>query len=157
MRGSIIVCVLMGIGQFALADDIIVHEWGTFTSLQNESGRALMGIARDVEPLPPFVKNLLPDLNGGKGIPDSISPEVTMRLETPVVYFHLPAGSAPIKVDFSATFHGGVLLPWYPEAHNSLLPLGSPQLSSKTNKTLTWNGVTVGATAPGAQCDAEWW
>ena len=30
----------------------VVHEWGTFTSLQDENGRTLSGINTDDEPMP---------------------------------------------------------------------------------------------------------
>ncbi|HEX7617225.1 MAG TPA: hypothetical protein VF480_00750, partial [Verrucomicrobiae bacterium] len=35
-----------------------VHEWGTFTSLQDENGRAIGGINTDDEPVPEFVHRL---------------------------------------------------------------------------------------------------
>ena len=35
-----------------------VHEWGTFTALQAEDGRAIAGINTDDEPLPTFVHDL---------------------------------------------------------------------------------------------------
>ena len=40
--------------------ELIVHEWGTFTSLHDEAGRTIDGINTDDEPLPPFVHNMLP-------------------------------------------------------------------------------------------------
>lgn len=43
-------------------DRLIVHEWGTFTSLQDERGRELAGINTDDEPVPQFVHNLNPFL-----------------------------------------------------------------------------------------------
>ena len=36
-------------------DPLVVHEWGTFTSLQDEEGRCLGGINSDDEPVPDFV------------------------------------------------------------------------------------------------------
>ncbi|HEX8912496.1 MAG TPA: hypothetical protein VF796_09055, partial [Humisphaera sp.] len=36
-------------------DRLIVHEWGTFTSLLDERGRQVPGINTDDEPLPSFV------------------------------------------------------------------------------------------------------
>ncbi len=44
----------------ALADSerLAVHEWGTFTSLQDEAGRTLGSINSDDEPLPPFTHEL---------------------------------------------------------------------------------------------------
>src|SRR4051812_735902 len=76
---------------------LIIHEWGTFTSLQSETGRAIGSINIDDEPLPAFVHRIgdliLNDFTiYSKGAPQSL-PEVTMRLETPVIYFHLPTGN----------------------------------------------------------------
>src|SRR5687767_2823821 len=82
---------------------LVVHEWGTFTSLQDEAGRTLSYINTDDEPVPGFVHGLG---RGNKGLfilptemPPPLAqgapvghPQITMRLETPVTYFHLPAG-----------------------------------------------------------------
>src|ERR1041385_1541376 len=74
-------------------DPLIIHEWGTFTSLQNSSGTPIGGINIDDEPLPPFVHNLNPFIliqphsisrYLSKGAPER-HPFVTLRLETPVV------------------------------------------------------------------------
>src|SRR5277367_1154763 len=41
------------------ADDrLVVHEWGTFTSLEDESGAPIGGINTDDEPVPAFVHDL---------------------------------------------------------------------------------------------------
>ena len=73
------------------------HEWGTFTSLQNERGEAIGGINTDDEPVPDFVHRLgynlllrpteMPAIFF-KGVIRRCHPDVTMRLETPVLYFH---------------------------------------------------------------------
>ena len=42
--------------------------------------------------------------------------EVTMRLETPVVYFHPPAGSGPLTADVRVRFQGGWLTEYFPFA-----------------------------------------
>jgi hypothetical protein len=42
----------------AAGDRLVVHEWGTFTSFQNEAGEALRRINTDDEPVPPFVHRL---------------------------------------------------------------------------------------------------
>ena len=39
---------------------LVVHEWGTFTSLQDEAGEAIGGINADDEPVPRFVRRLAP-------------------------------------------------------------------------------------------------
>jgi hypothetical protein len=43
-------------------DGLIVHEWGTFTTLQDENGRELSGINVDDEPVPKFVHDVNPAL-----------------------------------------------------------------------------------------------
>lgn len=43
-------------------DRLIVHGWGTFTTLQNDAGQDLFGINIDEEPVPDFVHNLEPFL-----------------------------------------------------------------------------------------------
>ena len=55
--------VTMSILPIAIAssDRLIIHEWGTFTSLQDESGRTIGGVNIDDEPVPNFVHNLLLD------------------------------------------------------------------------------------------------
>src|SRR5437016_3281561 len=40
------------------AEGLVVHEWGTFTSFQDESGRAMHHINTDDEPVPEFVHQL---------------------------------------------------------------------------------------------------
>src|SRR5271154_4391926 len=75
---------------------LVVHEWGTFTSLQDEQGNAIGGINTDDEPVPFFVHRisyplLFPPTEAPmrlvKAAPEC-HPDVTMRLETPVLYFH---------------------------------------------------------------------
>lgn len=131
---------------------LVVHEWGTFTSLQDESGRAIGGINQDVETLPPFVVDLMPDNSGGKGLP--VSPQVTMRLETPVVYFHLPQGSPPMRLSFSATFNGGLLTQFYPKA--TATP-ATRNITASTQGSLTWSDFTIGQPASGPATDSPIW
>ena len=38
--------------------DVVVHEWGTFTALQDEAGNAVGGINTEDEPVPPFVHDV---------------------------------------------------------------------------------------------------
>src|SRR5437870_1909643 len=87
---------------------LVLHEWGTFTSLQDETGRAISGINSDDEPVPKFVHDLnrllvlkpseLPPVFF-QGAP-RCHPCVTMRLETPVIYFHLTdEASKPLVLD----------------------------------------------------------
>ncbi len=112
----------------ARADDkpkpLVVHEWGTFTTLQDDQGVSISGINADDEPLPDFVHRLATQLLIGKteappnffqGAPEC-HPDVTMRLETPVIYFHPPEGWKPQAVDVHVGFHNGWLTEFYPKA-----------------------------------------
>src|SRR5688572_30551125 len=95
------VCFMMVAGMlpaavvFADSAALVVHEWGTFTSFQDERGGTIAGINVDDEPVPKFVHRLagipiftprsLPAL-WSQGAP-RCHPDVTLRLETPVLYF----------------------------------------------------------------------
>src|SRR5436309_16087078 len=132
----------------AKSDTILVHEWGTFTSLQNDKGNTIGGINTDDEPLPRFVHDLLrgrSDAAWSKGIPGGARNEITMRLETPVMYFHLPNGAQPLKVNVDVQFQGGLLSQFYPDALTNV-PDGKyiPAITDKTIGTLQWNHVRVG-------------
>jgi hypothetical protein len=47
-----------GMGSEQPSKKLVVHEWGTFTSLQDEDGKAVSGINTDDEPVPAFVHQL---------------------------------------------------------------------------------------------------
>jgi hypothetical protein len=108
----------------AASPPLIVHEWGTFTSFQDEQGRTIPGINVDDEPVPSFVHRMAGiDIFQGGSLPASWSqgaprchPDVTMRLETPVLYFYPPAGWEPVPFDVHAAFNGGWLTEFYPFA-----------------------------------------
>src|SRR5262245_19895385 len=77
------------------ANGLVVHEWGTFTSLQDKDGNAVGGINVDDEPAPSFVHRIdpsgppAPAASSSKGVVSGL-PAVNLRLETPVLYFHAP-------------------------------------------------------------------
>ncbi len=152
MRFVAILAVALVLRISAQAQDLVVHEWGTFTSLQDEDGRTIGGINSDDEPVPAFCHGLRWDLivgNPSQGIP-RCHPDVTMRLETPVIYFHPHADATlPIMLDVTATFNGGWLTQYYPaarvEAPGYVSSGPSPgTITSKTVGSLTWKGVAVG-------------
>jgi hypothetical protein len=162
--------VVLGIGLLAVSaraqQKWTVHEWGTFTSLQDENGDTVGGINTDDEPVPAFVHRLAEFLllrptevpnNFFQGAP-SCHPGVTMRLETPVIYFHPPSGQtnaseADVKVDF----RGGWLSEYYPNAHpdareftedtsvtppRRLFRFGA--LDADSSSSLTWKKLKIG-------------
>jgi hypothetical protein len=134
-----------------------IHEWGTFTSLQDESGRAIGGINTDDEPVPDFVHSFFPILPAAdivprqfnKGLP-SCHPDVTMRLETPVIYFHPPPGTANGQsASVNVHFRGGWLTQFYPNAVADAPGLTNGfHLDSDTLGTLKWDHLQIGGNWP---------
>lgn len=138
---------------------LAIHEWGTFTCLQDEDGRAIAGVNTDDEAVPDFVhriSELIPRPTElapvyYKGIPRSHR-HVRMRLETPVLYFYPPAGTtAPLQASVKVGFRGGWLTEYFPNAdvsapglQNGDLPYG--RLTPETVGSLHWHDLTIGAT-----------
>jgi hypothetical protein len=184
MRKSILLAALMGVVVAALAIDradtkeasesLVVHEWGTFTCIQDEQGNELTGVNIDDEPVPEFVHNLQPYLLNAPLISSDYwqyrqkaaprqHPLVTMRLETPVIYFHPPArAKLPLTVDVDVAFRGGWLTEFYPGAKADAPGLNNRnfdfgQLTPETVGSLNWSGLKVGGDAPGPQTDQHVW
>ena len=152
--------------------NLIIHEWGTFTSCQDENGNALGSINTDDEPLPPFVHDLLPGLinvsgpllQDTKGGIPNCDPDVTMRLETPVLYFYPQGNSAPKSVDIAVQFHGGWLSQYYPEASVTAPGLWANQarnqighITADTVGMLEWQNTKLNASPGGPQTDDYVW
>lgn len=147
-----------------------IHEWGTFTALQNESGEPLGWINTEDEPVPSFCRRvsqslLVPvdDLAPGffKDAP-RCHPDVILRLETPVVYFHPPkSAKLPAKVSLRVDFRGGWLTEYYPNAKvtapgvQNRLQYG--RLSGTTQGSLEWRDLQVGKAGPFPETKDEVW
>ena len=194
MKNLMLACLLLfSIYSSKGEDKLVVHEWGTFTSLQDEDGNAIGGINTDDEPVPPFVHRLAyylllpPSGNGsagavagfsvaGKGITPKCHPDVTMRLETPVLYFYPPAGWRSRPVDVQVDFHGGWLSEYYPDAifkipgFDSAHPdrvysnqsgsqafSGFGHIKRDTVGELSWKGVTIGTDGTGPETQEKVW
>src|SRR5262249_54605999 len=147
------------------AQDLLkVHEWGTFTSFQNERGVSFTHINTDDEPVPWFVHQLFYE---GRFAPTNIPPrsvvdrksngiaqahpQVSMRLETPVTYFHLPPSTSEMRLDASVEFHGGWLTEFFPNAKpavdgKSVVEFKDLKLTNSTVGRLSWNGIRLGGT-----------
>jgi hypothetical protein len=153
----------------AAADRLVVHEWGTFTVLQDEQGKAVGGINTDDEPVPGFVHNVSWDVNGPssplppvifKGVARN-HPDVYTRLETPVIYFY-PPGGREMMVDVEVGFPGGWLTQYYPDASvtadghsGQSFKLGP--LTYKSSGTLSWKGLKIGGSRVGPRTDVPAW
>ena len=124
-------------GEQRPAPDLTAHEWGTFTSVAGNDGRAVVWSPfYDPSELPGFVEhtamaNLKVGLRG------------TIRMETPVLYFYSPRDvSVSVKVAFSK----GIITEWYPRAARvqPASPLQNVSLSElRQDGTIAWNDVTV--------------
>jgi hypothetical protein len=97
--------------------ELIVHEWGTFTSVAAQDGSALIWRPLTVESdLPSFVYSV--DNGGtwrGRGLryPSKSGLAVRVRMETPVLYFYSKEEtSVAVKVGFPS----GRITEWYPTA-----------------------------------------
>ncbi len=149
----------------AQAQPLVVHEWGTFTSLQDEAGRTLGGINSDDEPVPGFCHDVawwlvsrpseLPPV-AGKGVA-WCRPDVTMRLETPVIYFHPPQGGpCPLTASVKVAFRGGWLTQFYPTAETAGLSV-SERLTEASTGILAWNDLQIGVKANGPETSERVW
>jgi hypothetical protein len=91
---------------------LVVHEWGTFTSVSGADGKPM--VWRPLQgptDLPSFVYR--PDYRRGDQANEKSAFVTTIRMETPVLYFY--AGremDVKVKVDFP----NGAITEWYPRA-----------------------------------------
>jgi hypothetical protein len=108
---------------------LVTHEWGTFTSVAQESGTAvewapLLGPAD----LPCFVVRAPGVFKGTlKGL---------VRMETPVLYFY---SAKPATLSVHVSFPEGLITEWYPNPAPA--PRQEPLLNSSTK--IEWNQVQV--------------
>jgi len=110
-------CALLLIGATCLVHagtaDYVVHEWGTFTSVQGSDGVLLEWQPLETSELPKFVYNWI---HPGAGRPLDLTKATILslqRMETPVIYFY---SSSAQTVDVSVKFPQGVITEWYPQA-----------------------------------------
>lgn len=150
---------------------LVVHEWGTFTVLQDDAGNPVDGVNINEESLPGFVHKLATDL-----APDSheLGPLVglgyfqpqrskgirryyhaaRMRMETPVIYLYPPKDQPKRPIDVEVRFKGGWVTEWYPNA--AVKAPGYKQRQAKvmmnlkphTTGSIQWSGLEF---APEAQ------
>jgi len=132
-------------------DSIIIHEWGTITTQHHPDGTVQGRLNRitDSEVLPSFVHQYEPtqtrhnpqqQLGKSPSVPGR--PDVTMRLETPVIYFYPPKDfKHSTSFDINVNFRGGVLNEYYPKAQASV-SLDDDRIQSKSQSGIikSWNG-----------------
>ncbi len=87
------------------ANDLVVHEWGTFLAMNGSDGVALDGMYHEEHALPAFVHSRAKD--------QLHLPGTMLKGETPVIYFYT---RQPQQVEVSVRFPAGIWTQWYPQA-----------------------------------------
>jgi hypothetical protein len=132
---------------------LVVHEWGTFTTIAGEDGAAAQWLPLGGESdLPCFVNHLQnnPLIKwAAGGAPLSYEQartalRGTVRMETPVLYFYAPRETV---VDVGVRFPQGLLTEWYPKATVTQPAPVAGVLDKPAQSQIQWSGVTV---RPGA-------
>jgi hypothetical protein len=111
--------------------ELVVHEWGTFTSIAGGDGLAVQWTPQaGPTDLPCFVhRNPYNPKAGLWG---------TVRMETPVLYFYTPR---ELTVRVGVGFHQGLITEWFPDA--AVTPAPNYNVPTKWEGTIRWNDVTV--------------
>jgi hypothetical protein len=122
------------------ASSLVVHEWGTFTSVAGQDGRAVeWQPLSGPSDLPCFVRVLNPVCI--KCVtPVSVLPAIraTVRMETPVLYFYSPE---EVTARVQVRFPQGLITEWYPHA---VVPVPSPLGAiSQSMGAIDWAQVVV--------------
>ena len=133
---------------------LTAHEWGTFTSIADRSGKAVRWLPLNGSDLPQFVEHF-------RTAEFKVGLQGTVRMETPVLYFYSPSET---KVSVGVGFSRGVVTEWYPHAsHVEPDPKkvldGDDLFRHHADGSIAWNSVTVApglaASFPRGQNDSE--
>lgn len=150
LRFLLLAAGALGAARSADAKGLIVHEWGTFTTLSASDGRPLSGLYVDASRLPAFVHGI-PYFNydaASGWAPISKLRNVTVKMETPVLYFYSPAA---VDVEVKVDFKGGTISQWYPQCHECEAAPTGPYVdfaAAPYAGHISWKATVL---APGAQ------
>jgi hypothetical protein len=145
---------MLGVRGQPRAAPLVVHEWGTITTRHRPNGAPQGRLNRigKSEVLPAFVHRYEPPQT--KDDPEKSltkspltpgRPDVTMRLETPVLYFYPPVGApSPPPFDVSVTFRGGIVNEFYPRAE-AAVEVDVERVNAKIEAGLikSWDGAVL--------------
>src|SRR5262249_50975953 len=116
--------------------ELVVHEWGTFTSVAGQDGRPLeWKPLNGPAELPCFVGALGPIFKGPRS-----ELRAPVRMESPLLYFYSPT---PLSVNAHVGFPQGRVTEWFPAA-----AVGSRAGPPEPNGGISWPDVSV---TPGAR------
>jgi hypothetical protein len=114
---------------------LIVHEWGTFTSIAGDDGNALLWLPIATKSdLPTFVEHY-----GNASVKGGL--RGTVRMETPVIYFY---SARQVKVAASVSIASGLITEWFPRASHVRPANSSPiMLDPQSAGSIGWDEVTI--------------
>lgn len=123
----------------ATADSFVVHEWGTFTTVQGADGEQILWALPSGLDLPQFVHRAAD--TGVQGWTTKEAPGI-VRMETPVLYFY---SQQERIADVSVQFRGGNLTEWYPQATSvrSQATPDTPPAAHTRQFLIEWNGLKI--------------
>ena len=98
------------------ASGLVVHEWGTFLSVQGADGVTLGGMIDSEENLPTFVRER--NLTGRNRV------NMFQKMETPVTYFYT---DRPMTAEVRVDMPRGLLTHWFPAAQGFGPPPAAPK------------------------------
>jgi len=127
------------------ADGLVVHEWGTFTSVAGVDGQAVeWRPLSGPSDLPCFVTMLSPlaIYKTATGSTQLSAIRATVRMETPVLYFYGPREQT---VSVNVRFPQGLITEWYPRA--AVPAVNAPIRLTQQTGQIDWKQVTI---TPGA-------
>jgi hypothetical protein len=113
---TLLACSLFAGGLSGPPEPVVVHEWGTFTSIAGPDGSALRWLP----------------LNGSSDLPSfvchagfKIAMPGTIRMETPVLYFY---SSKETEVSVHIQFPNGNITEWFPSANQQAEEISWPSV-----------------------------
>ncbi len=110
----------------------IVHEWGTFLSVQGSDGKTLGGMVDSEENLPNFVRDRQLDGRNRACL--------LQKMETPVTYFYV---DRPKTVEVRVGMNNGLLTHWYPATQSFGPAVGNDSAGTGSNSYLDWGTVEL--------------
>lgn len=114
---------------------LVVHEWGTFLSVQGADGVTLGGMIDSEEALPAFVRER--QLNGRNRA------GLFQKMETPVTYFYT---DRPMTAEVRVGMPRGLLTHWFPAVQAFAPPLPQPNAKASApaaGSSLDWGKVEL--------------
>jgi hypothetical protein len=111
---------------------LVVHEWGTFLSVQGADGVTLGGMVDSEENLPPFVRE--------RGLAGKNRAGLFLKMETPVTYFYT---DRPMTAEIRVGMPQGLLTHWFPAVQTFGPPVDPKAKPASPESFLDWGKVEL--------------